>query len=335
MTWRPVLTAAVVFAATGLTTIVIVSPYAASPVQEYIAVPSLLVLDLAAAIGIASACCAAALIGRPSNAVVPCGLTGAALLADAWIGHGLSPGFQALGFAAVPLLPSTIAFAPAVAGIERSRALIVSTRALLCVGVAAAVVSVVTYDPYLDLSCQRDCLQNPLLVANVHSVALLLRLAEGAACVGWCLVAIRDFRNGYGARVILAATAGAVAVSALRLVTLTFTSDDPQATALRVLHVGVASCVLVVGAAIAYELEPTVHSTCPARSTAARSASRRRARPRALPAPRCRRRDADARVPSPRRSRRCWLTPSACRSPRATSRRTSTPTSASPATVSP
>ena len=121
MTWRRILVAAVVFAATGLTTIVIVSPYISSPVQEYIAVPGLLVLDLAAAVGIAGSCCAAALMGRPSNAVIPSGMTAAALLADAWIGHGLSPGFQALGFAAVPLLPSTIAFAPAVAGIERSR----------------------------------------------------------------------------------------------------------------------------------------------------------------------------------------------------------------------
>ncbi len=105
MTWRRILTAAVVFVATGLTTIVVVSPYTASPVQEYIAVPWLLVLDLTAAVGIAGSCCAAALIGSPSNAVIRCGMTGAALLADAWIGHGLSPGFQALGFAAVPLLP--------------------------------------------------------------------------------------------------------------------------------------------------------------------------------------------------------------------------------------
>jgi signal transduction histidine kinase len=254
MTWRRVLIAAIVFAATGLTTIVIVSPYAASPAQEYIAVPSLLVLDLAAAIGIASSCCAAALIGRPSNAVIPCGITAAALLADAWIGHGLSPGFQALGFAAVPLLPSTIAFAPAAAGIERSGALIVSTRVLLGIGVAAAVASIVTYDPYLDLSCQRDCLQNPLLLANLPSVAPVFRLAESAACVASCLVAIRDFRKGYGARVILAATASAVAVSALRLVSLTFTPDNPQVPALRVLHAGVASCVLVAGAALAYEL---------------------------------------------------------------------------------
>jgi signal transduction histidine kinase len=254
MTWRRILTAAVVFAATGLTTIVVVSPYTASPVQEYIAVPWLLVLDLAAAVGIAGSCCAAALIGRPSSAVIGCGMTAAALLADAWIGHGLSPGFQALGFAAVPLLPSTIAFAPAVAGIERSRALIVSTRVLLGVGLAAAVASIVTYDPYLDLSCQRDCLQDPMLVANVHSVAVALRLAESAACVAWCLVAIRDIRKGYRTRVILAATVCAVAVSALRVVSLTFASDDPQASALRVLHATVACCVLIVGVAIAYEL---------------------------------------------------------------------------------
>jgi hypothetical protein len=38
MTWRRILTSAVVFVATGLTTIVVVSPYTASPVQEYIAV---------------------------------------------------------------------------------------------------------------------------------------------------------------------------------------------------------------------------------------------------------------------------------------------------------
>jgi signal transduction histidine kinase len=254
MTWRRNLVAAVVFAATGLSTIVVVSPYITSPVQEYIAVPWLLVLDLAAAIGIAGSCCAAALIGRPSNAVIGCGMTAAALLADAWIGHGLSPGFQAVGFAAVPLLASTIAFAPAVAGIERSRALIVLTRALLGVGLAAAVASIVTYDPYLDLSCQRDCLQNPLLVANVDSVAVVLRLAESAACVAWCLVAIRDIVRGYRTRVILAATASAVAVSALRVVSLTFASDDPQAPALRVLHAGVASCVLIAGVAVAYEL---------------------------------------------------------------------------------
>ena len=119
---------------------------------------------------------------------------------------------------------------------------------------AAAVASIVTYDPYLDLSCQRDCLQNPLLVANLHSVAVVLRLAESAACVAWCLVAIRDIRNGYRTQVILAATVSAVAVSALRVVTLTFASDDPQAPALRVLHAGLASCVLITGAAIAYEL---------------------------------------------------------------------------------
>jgi len=255
MTWRRILTAAaIVFAATGLSTIVVVSPYIASPVQEYIAVPWLLVLDLAAAVGIAGSCIAAALIGRPSNAVIPCGMTAAALLADAWIGHGLSPGFQALGFAGVPLLPATIAFAPAVAGIKRSPALIVLTRVLLSVSVAAAVASVVTYDPYLDLSCHRDCLQNPLLVANLHSVAVVLRLAESAACLAWCLVAIRDIRNGYTTRVILAATVSAVAVSALRVVTLTFASDDPQAPTLRVLHAAVASCVLITGAAIAYEL---------------------------------------------------------------------------------
>jgi len=242
MTWRRIPVAAIVFAATGLTTIVVVSPYIASPVQEYIAVPWLLVLDLAAAVGIAGSCFAAALlIGRPSNAVIPCGVTATALLADAWIGHGLSPGFQALGFAAVPLLPSAIAFAPAAAGIERSRALIALTRVLLGVGLAAALASIVTYDPYLDLSCQRDCLQNPLLVANLHSVAVVLRLAESAACLAWCLVAIRDIRNGYRTRVILAATVSAVAVSALRVVTLTFASDDPQAPALRVLHAGLAS----------------------------------------------------------------------------------------------
>ena len=254
MTWRRIPVAAIVFAASGVTTIVVVSPYMASPVQEYIAVPWLLVLDLAAAVGIAGSCFAAALIGRPSNAVIPCGVTATALLADAWIGHGLSPGFQALGFAAVPLLPSTIAFAPAVAGIERSRALIALTRLLLGVGLVAALASIVTYDPYLDLSCQRDCLQNPLLVANVDSVAVVLRLAESAACVAWCLVAIRDIRNGYRRRVILAATVSAVAVSALRVVTLTFASDDPQAPALRVLHAVVASCVLITAAAIGYEL---------------------------------------------------------------------------------
>ena len=59
---------------------------------------------------------AAALMGRPAIAVLRADRT-AALLADAWVGHGLSPGFQALGFAAVPLLPATIAFAPAAAGI--------------------------------------------------------------------------------------------------------------------------------------------------------------------------------------------------------------------------
>jgi signal transduction histidine kinase len=254
MTWRRIPVTAIVVAATGLTTIVVVSPYTASPMQEYIAVPWLLVLDLAAAVGIAGSCFAAALIGRPSNAVIPCGMTATALLADAWIGHGLSPGFQALGFAAVPLLPSTIAFAPAAAGIERSRALIALTRALLGVGLAAAFASIVTYDPYLDLSCQRDCLQNPLLVANVYSVAVVLRLAESAACVAWCLVAIRDLLSGYRTRAILAATASAVAVSALRVVSLTFASDDPQAPALRVLHATVASCVLIVGVAVAYEL---------------------------------------------------------------------------------
>jgi hypothetical protein len=78
------------------------------------------------------------------------------------------------------------------------------------VGVAAAVASIVTYDPYLDLSCQRDCLQNPLLVANLHSVALTLRLAESAACVAWCLVALPDIRDGHRSRVILAATASPI-----------------------------------------------------------------------------------------------------------------------------
>jgi signal transduction histidine kinase len=254
MTWRRIPAAAVVFAATGLTAVVVLSPYAASPVQEYITVPWLLVLDLAAAFGITGSCCAAALIGIPRSAVIPCGMTAAVLLADAWIGHDLSPGFQALGFAAVPLLSSTIAFAPAAAGVERSRALIVSTRVLLGLGVAAALASIVTYDPYLDLSCQRDCLQNPLLLANLHSVALASRLAETGACVAWCLVAIRDVHNGRGSGVILGTTASAVAVSALRLVSLTFASDDPQATALRVLHAGVAGCVMLTGAALAYEL---------------------------------------------------------------------------------
>ena len=236
------------------TAIVVVSPYTSSPVQEYIAVPWMAALDLAAAACIAIACTAAALTGRSAIAVLVCGIAAAALLADAWIGHGLSPSFQALGFAAVPLLPATIAFAPAAAGIRRSRALTISTWALLGLGVAAAVASVLFYDPYLDFSCQRDCFQNPLLVANLHGVAHVIRLAEGVACAVWCAVAIRDLREGHGARGILGATACAVAVAALRVEILTFARDDPQAAALRVLHAGVAICVLVTGAVIAYEL---------------------------------------------------------------------------------
>ena len=138
--------------------------------QEYVAVPWMFALDLAAAACMAVACSAAALMGRSGIAVLLCAIAAAALLADAWIGHGLSPGFQALGFAAVPLLPATIAYAPAAAGIRRSRALTISTMVLLGLGVAAAIASVVFYNPYLDLSCQRDCLQNPLLVANLDRV---------------------------------------------------------------------------------------------------------------------------------------------------------------------
>lgn len=254
MTSRRFLVAAGAVVIVTVTAVVVVSPYTSSPVQEYIAVPWMLVLDLAAAASMAVVCSAAALMGRSAIAVLLCAIAAAALLADAWVGHGLSPGLQALGFAAVPLLPATIAFAPAAAGIRRSRALTVSTWVLLGLGVAAAIASVVFYNPYLDLSCQRDCLQNPLLVANLDHVADVLRLAEGVACAVWCAVAIRDLSESHGARGMLGATACAVAVAALRVAILTFSHDDPQAAALRVLHAGVAICVLVTSAVIAYEL---------------------------------------------------------------------------------
>jgi len=256
MTWRRFPVAAGVVVVVAVTAVVVVSPDTSSPVQEYIAVPWMLVLDLAAAACMAVVCSAAALLGRSAIAVLLCAIAAAALLADAWVGHGLSPGLQALGFAAVPLLPATIAFAPAAAGIRRSRTLTVSTWVLLGLGVGAAVASVVLYDPYLDLSCQRDCLQNPLLVANLHGVALVIRLAESMACAVWCAIAIRDLRESHGGRAILGATtvAVAVAVAALRVAILTFAHDDPQAATLRVLHAGVATCVLVTSAVIAYDL---------------------------------------------------------------------------------
>jgi signal transduction histidine kinase len=254
MTWRRFPVAAGVVAVVAVAAVVVASPYTSSPVQEYIAVPWMLVVDLAAAACLAVVCSAAALMGRSAIAVLLCAIAAAALLADAWVGHGLSPGFQALGFAAAPLLPATIAFAAAAAGIRRSGALTVSTWVLLGLGVAAAIASVVLYDPYLDLACQRDCLQNPLLVANLHGVALAIRLAEGVACAAWCAIAVRDVRASHAGRGILGVTACAVAVAALRVEILTFARDNPQAAALRVLHAGVATCVLVTGAVIAYEL---------------------------------------------------------------------------------
>jgi signal transduction histidine kinase len=254
MTWRRLSVAAGVIAVVAATAVVVVSPYTSSPVQEYIALPWMFVLDLVAAVCMAVACSAAALLGRPAIAVLLCAIAAAALLADAWVGHGLSPGLQALGFAAVPLLPATIAFAPAAAGIRRSRALTVTTWVVLGCGVAAAIASVVFYDPYLDLSCQRDCFQNPLLVANLHGLALVIRLAEGAACAVWCAIAIRDLRESQDGWVILVATACVVAVAALRVTILTFAHDNPLEAALRVLHAGVAMCMLVTSAVIAYEL---------------------------------------------------------------------------------
>ena len=107
---------------------------------------------------------------------------------------------------------------------------------------AAAIASVVFYNPYLDLSCQRDCLQNPLLIAYLDRVADVFRLVEGVACAVWCAVAIRDLRESHGgggsSRDGLRGRG-----RALRVAILTFSHDDPQAAALRVLHAGVATCV--------------------------------------------------------------------------------------------
>lgn len=246
--------AAVVLAAAASTAIVALAAYSVSPLYEYIARPWLLMLDLAAAAAIAGTCAAAALLSRPPRAVVGCGLAATAVLADAWIGHNLGSELQAFGFAAVPVLPAALAFAPAAAGVRGSRAARLATRFVLATAALAAFASVVLHNPYLDPSCQRDCLPNPLLVVNSPDVVRALRLVEAAAAVGWCLVAVRDLVRRYSVPLILGASAVAVVASTLRLVTLTLVEDDPGRPWLRVLHTAAAGSMIIVAAAIAHEL---------------------------------------------------------------------------------
>jgi len=72
-----------------------------------------------------------------------------------------------------------------------------ATRVLLPTAAVAAFASVALRNPYLDLTCQRDCVPNPLLVVNPPDVLRGLRLLEAAAAGGWCLVALRDLVRRY------------------------------------------------------------------------------------------------------------------------------------------
>jgi signal transduction histidine kinase len=248
-----VLVAAAVLAGVICTAIVVISPRSPSPLYSYVAAPSLLVLDLTAAAAIASSCAAAGLLGRPPLAVIGCGLSGSALLADAWLGANLSSTLQALGFAAVPLLPATLALAPRAAGVRRSRASRLATNAVVAAATSAAVASVALYDPYADVSCLRDCLPNPLLLLDAPAIVTVLYLVEGVAAGAWCLLAIHDLVRDHSPALTLASTV-AVGLATVRLVAFTFVQDDPQREALAVLHAGAAGGVLLTAAGIAYEL---------------------------------------------------------------------------------
>jgi signal transduction histidine kinase len=248
-----ILVAATVLASFICTAIVLISPPLPSPLYSYVAAPSLLVLDLTAAAAIAGSCAAAGLLGRSPLAVIGCGLSGCALLVDAWLGANVSSTLQALGFAAVPLLPAALALAPRAAGVRCSRASRLATIAFVATAMSAAVASVGLYNPYADVSCLRDCLPNPLLLLDAPTIVTGLYLMEAVAACAWCLLAIRDLVHDNGPAVTLASTV-AVGVATVRLVAFTFVQDDPQRAALAVLHAGAAGGVLLTAAGIAHEL---------------------------------------------------------------------------------
>jgi signal transduction histidine kinase len=248
-----ILVAATVLASFICTAIVLISSPSPSPLYSYVAAPLLLVLDLTAAAAITGPCAAAGLLGRAPLAVVGCGLSGSALLLDAWLGANLSSTLQTLGFAGVPLLPATLALAPRAAGVRCSRASRLATNALVAAAVSAAVARVALYNPYTDVSCLRDCLPNPLLLFDAPAVVTVLYLIEAVAAGAWCLLAIRDLVHDKGPAVTLA-SAVAIAVATARLVAFTLVQDDPQRAALAVLHAGAAGGVLLTAAALAYEL---------------------------------------------------------------------------------